>query len=171
MTVNYNVVWYCELPTQHCCDSLIMCIHLLLGSNFHRDILERVVVTEPVIPNNPFAVPTVCAMEVQSIQVCIVTPVVPPGSLAVCCTASSSTPLVVVSIPRGERHAVMIPERISWNTNNVTNRIVNPEDTKCAWSLSSFHFDNNGVNGYKQIYELHPCCVMASLKAMIGVAI
>ena len=96
---------------EHCCDSMIMCIRLLLGSNFHNHSLERVLETLPVLPINPFAVYGVCATEVQSIQVYAVTPVVPPASLPVLCTAP--IPLVIVSIPRGERHAVMIADRMT----------------------------------------------------------
>ena len=44
-------------------------LYLLLGSNFHNNSLERVLETMPVIPINPFAVRSVCATEVQPIQV------------------------------------------------------------------------------------------------------
>ena len=143
-----------------------MCIHLLLGSNFQNISLERVLVTVPVIPINPSAGRSACAIEVQAIQVCVMTPAgVPPASLELLYTVH--TPFLIVYILRAKRLAVMIAERITWNTNNVTNRIVNTEDTKRAWSLSYFHFDTNGDNGYKQIYELHPCCGMAPLKAII----
>ena len=151
---------------QHCCDSMIMWIYLLLGSNFHRNSLERERGTVPVNPTNSFACRSVCATEVQSIQVCEVTPLVPPASLTKLCTAHTTQP-VIVSVRRAERHAVMIAERITWNTHNVTYRIVNPEDTKCAWPLSCFHFVNNGDNCYINIFELNPCCDMASLTAAI----
>jgi len=113
--VNYNVVRHCELHMQHCCDLLIMCIRLLVeaGMNFHHNSLERVLVTMPVIPNNPSSEPSECATEVQSIQVCgCIVVVVPPASLVRFCTAAVLVP-VVVPIPRAESCAVMKAERIT----------------------------------------------------------
>ena len=121
MRVDYNVliILYCVFHTQHCCDSMTMWRCHLFWSNFHRNSLERGVITVPVIPNKPCAGNSVCG-EVQSIQVWIVTFVVPPASLVGLCTITSAR-LLIVCIPRAERHAVIIAERITWNTNNVTN--------------------------------------------------
>ena len=122
--VDYNVVivLYCAFHMQHCCDSTTMWRCHLFGSNFHRNSLEREE-TMPVSPINPVAWKSVCA-EVQSIQVCVVTRVVPPASLVPIRTAPTAP--VVVPIPRGECHAVMIAERITWNKNNVTNPSESP---------------------------------------------
>ena len=80
----------------------------MLRSQFHLDFLERVVVLMPVIPIDAFASGSVCATKVQTIQVGVMTALVPPGSLVPLCTLQ--TVHVIVTVLRAERHASMTSE-------------------------------------------------------------
>jgi len=85
-----------------------------MGSNFHRSCHERVIVTTPALPLYTSHVLMFTATDVQAIQICRATVVVPPASLEPICTAAPVTgPPVIVPITRAERHAIIISERIS----------------------------------------------------------
>jgi hypothetical protein len=85
----------------------------LRRSYFHLCFLHRSPVVFPMVPINPRGWSLTC-LEVLTVEVGIVTAVMPPSTFVRCSTVTS--PLIIVFVFGGELHSVVITQRITSST-------------------------------------------------------
>lgn len=82
----------------------------IFRSYLHLGPLDRIVAVFPAVPGHSSSIDF--TTEVQTIQIGVVTNVVPPGAFPVQGTFAT-TPLVVITILGAKRHTTMITKRIT----------------------------------------------------------
>lgn len=122
--------YYCEDQSQVWWETFLDYLLGINSFNFHLRSFGRVIGTLPFIPYHTSPSIGVWAMIIEAVQKGVVTIIEPPASLPSCDTIRRAT-IVIVLIFGGERHTIMISERIPSSYYKRKNylKIFQPDDT------------------------------------------